>query len=194
MNGNAPHPVTEPRARAATAVWIAAGGLLLVGGCLTASLAAVALTPAELLTANPAVAAMPETDRAQLLQLRKAAGPAALGAVVLLLVPAAALLGLGIAVRRGHAGAAFATRALCVVGAALLGVWTIATLAGGVAALPMAVVQGGLVALLWRAGRLLQAERLGGPGDFGAARSVSAVPVGGRRGLREDDDPWDALL
>jgi len=194
MNPTPPGPVTKPHARAAFAVWIAAAGLLLVGGCLSASLAAVALTPAQLLMANPVVAAMPEADRAQLLQLRTAAGPAALGTAALLGLPAAALLGLGLVVRRGHARAAAATRVLCVVVAVLLGAWTVATLAGGVAAVPVALVQTGLVALLWRAGRLLRADRLDAEPGRGAAPGVSAAAGGGRRGLGSGDDPWDALL
>ena len=202
MNAAAPPPVspvatptaTPPRVRAATAVWIAAAGLLLLGGCLSTIAAAVALTPAELLTANPTVAAMPEADRAQLLQLQTIAGPAALATVVLLLGPAAVLLGLGFAVRRGHARAALAARVLCLVIATLLGLWAIASLTGGAAALPLALVQGGLVALLWRAAGLLRADRLVAAAEPGDVHFSGAGNVGQSRGFGRDDDPWDAVL
>jgi len=184
----------DPRPRAAAAVWVAAAGLLLVGGCLSTSLAAIALVPADTLAANPAVAAMPEADRAQLLQMRTAAGPAALGAALVLVLPAAALLALGFGVRRGIARAAFTTRLVCLVLMVLLGVWTVAALAGGPAALPMALVQAGVVALLWRARRRLHPDRFGSHGIVGTAAGAPAIGVSDRRGLDGDNDPWDALL
>ena len=187
MNGTPPPSQQNPHARAATAVWIAAGGLLLLGGCLSAGLAAIAAVPADTLAANPAVAAMPEADRRQLMQLRAGAGPAAAVTLLLMALPAAGLVGLGFAVRRARPRATRFTRVLCIALAFLLGLWTVTTLAGGAAALPMALVQGMLAALLWRAGQRLHPDRLGGLRPAGT--HVSAHNMGDT-----DNDPWDAVL
>ncbi len=187
MPGHAPHPAA-PFTRAATALWLAAGGLLLFGGCVSAALAAMASTPWELLADSPAVDAMPPDDCSRLRQVHGAAGTAALATSALLVLPAATLLGFGFAVRRGHTKAATSARVLCLIIAVLLGFWTLASLNSGVAALPIVLVQGGLIALLWRAGGLLRADRLQSP--YSGAPPTTPAPAAGRT----DNDPWDAML
>ncbi len=169
----------------------------MLGGCLSAGLAAIAVVPADTLTHHQAVATMPDADRTQLLALHSAAGPAAVGTLVTLVLPAVVLVALGFAVRRGHRRPTAVARGLCIVMAALLALWTLASLSGGLSALPVALVQACIVALLWRAGRLLHPDQLigdAGPTTYGPETAMPPPSSHRRSGASTEDDPWDTML
>ena len=158
----------------------------------------LAATPRATLDAQPAVRQLSPAQREAFAAVHDRAGAMAAAAFGLGVVPALGLTGLGFGVRRRRRWPTAAARVLAGVLAVAAGLWLTVTVAGvatgGLAALPAAAVQGGVLWLLIRAWRRCS--------DALCDHAAAATPAGFRTGSQSHDtprddpyeDPWDARL
>lgn len=178
--------------RAALAVWVSAGLLLVLSVCCVGGMTMLAVVPLNDLKQMEGMEEVPAETWKQMEQAQPQMAGKAVAAAFTTLLPALTLLVLGFFVRNGRRGATITAQVLCWIVLTLLTLNLVFSLpamttagVAGVLGLLTALALGGV--LFWAIKSLRLALRSPAPG---AADAFDHPPRVGS----PDDDPWEHLL
>lgn len=198
-----PYVMHDPRCRrAAVAVWVSAGLMLLGSICCVGVMGAMGVVPLDEFRAAEGMQDVPDELWDDFATARPYLPAMAIVTALFTVLPAMALLILGFSVKRGRRGATLWAMILSIALLAMLGLTVLMVLvgfamSGSVDVCSLLPILGLAGAMAWAVVSLkgaLAATRAGGGGYSGAGHSGGGHSGGGRSGMSPDDDPWEHSL